>query len=71
MEMLDKAAVSYRVVLTKADKVKQEDLDATAEKVAAIAKKHPAAHPDLLLTSSEKKQGIDELRLAVLEAVQS
>ena len=71
MEMLDKAAVSYRVVLTKADKVKQEELDAMAEQVAAIAKKHPAAHPDLLLTSSEKKQGIDELRLAVLEAVQS
>jgi GTP-binding protein len=71
MEMLDKAAVSYRVVLTKVDKVKQEALDATAEQVAAIAKKHPAAHPDLLLTSSEKKQGIDELRLAVLEAVQS
>ena len=71
MEMLDKAAVSYLVVLTKADKVKQEALDATAEQVAAIAKKHPAAHPDLLLTSSEKKQGIDELRLAVLEAVQS
>ena len=71
MEMLDKAAVSYRVVLTKADKVKQEELDKTAEMVAAIAKKHPAAHPDLLLTSSEKKQGIDELRLAVLEAVQS
>lgn len=71
MEMLDKAAVSYRVVLTKADKVKQEALDITAEQVAAIAKKHPAAHPDLLLTSSEKKQGINELRLAVLEAVQS
>lgn len=71
MEMLDKAAVSYRVVLTKADKVKQEQLDATAEQVTTIAKKHPAAHPDLLLTSSEKKQGINELRLAVLEAVQS
>lgn len=71
MEMLDKAAVSYRIVLTKADKVKQEELDKTAEQVAAIAKKHPAAHPDLILTSSEKKQGIDELRLAVLEAVQS
>ena len=71
MEMLDRAAVSYRVVLTKADKVKQEALDITTEQVAAIAKKHPAAHPDLLLTSSEKKQGIDELRLAVLEAVQS
>ncbi len=70
MEMLDKAAVSYRIVMTKADKVKQEQLDATAEQVAAIAKKHPAAHPELLLTSSEKKQGIDELRRAVLDAVQ-
>ncbi|VWX60869.1 ribosome biogenesis GTP-binding protein YihA/YsxC [Sphingorhabdus sp. 109] len=70
MEMLDKAAVSYRIVLTKADKVKQAQLDATAEQVAAIAKKHPAAHPELLLTSSEKKQGIDELRQAVLDAVQ-
>ncbi|ATW03193.1 ribosome biogenesis GTP-binding protein YihA/YsxC [Sphingorhabdus sp. YGSMI21] len=71
MEMLDKAAVSYRIVMTKVDKVKQEQLDATAQQVADIAKKHPAAHPDLLLTSSEKKQGIDELRLAVLDAVQS
>lgn len=70
MEMLDNAAVSYRIVLTKADKVKQAQLDATAEQVAAIAKKHPAAHPELLLTSSEKKQGIDELRRAVLDAVQ-
>lgn len=71
MAMLDKAAVSYRIVLTKADKVKQAALDATAEKVAEMAKKHPAAHPELILTSSEKKQGIDALRIAVLDAVQS
>ncbi len=70
MAMLDKAAVGYRIVMTKADKIKQHELDAVAEKVAAEAKKHPAAHPDLIITSSEKKLGIDELRMAVLEAVQ-
>ncbi|WP_108811427.1 ribosome biogenesis GTP-binding protein YihA/YsxC [Sphingorhabdus sp. Alg231-15] len=70
LEMLDKAAVSYRIVMTKADKVKTAALEATKAKVMAEAKKHPAAHPDLIVTSSEKKQGIDELRMAVLEAVQ-
>ncbi len=70
LDMLDKAAVSYRIVMTKADKVKTAALEATKAKVMAEAKKHPAAHPDLIVTSSEKKQGIDELRTAVLEAVQ-
>jgi len=70
LAMLDKAAVSYHIVMTKADKVKISELEATKEKVIAAAKKHPAAHPDLIITSSEKKQGIDELRLAVLDAVQ-
>ncbi|WP_109355929.1 ribosome biogenesis GTP-binding protein YihA/YsxC [Sphingorhabdus sp. EL138] len=70
LDMLDKAAVSYRIVMTKADKVKTAALEATKAKVLAEAKKHPAAHPDLIITSSEKKQGIDELRMAVLEAVQ-
>lgn len=70
LTMLDKAAVSYRIVMTKADKVKATELEATKEKVLAEAKKHPAAHPELIVTSSEKKQGIDELRMAVLEAVQ-
>lgn len=70
LEMLDKAAVSYRIVMTKADKVKTAALEETKAKVMAEAKKHPAAHPELIVTSSEKKQGIDELRMAVLEAVQ-
>ena len=70
MEMLDDAAVSYRIVMTKIDKVKSAELEKTKAKVAEMAKKHPAAHPDLILTSSEKKLGIDELRLAVLDAVQ-
>ncbi|GAB5487400.1 MAG: ribosome biogenesis GTP-binding protein YihA/YsxC [Parasphingorhabdus sp.] len=70
MIMLDDAAVSYRIVMTKTDKVKSTELEATQAKVAEMAKKHPAAHPELILTSSEKKHGIDELRMAVLEAVQ-
>lgn len=70
LDMLDKAAVSYRIVMTKADKVKSEALSKMVEQVEAEARKHPAAHPELLVTSSEKKQGIDELRMAVLESVQ-
>lgn len=66
MTMLDEAAVGYRLVLTKADKVKASDLALTREAVAAEARKHPAAFPELLVTSSEKGMGIDELRAAVL-----
>lgn len=69
MEMLDQAAVSYRLVLTKADKVKASELEAVREATAAEARKHPAAHPDIIATSSEKGGGIPELRAAVLEAV--
>lgn len=68
MEMLDKAAVSYRIVLTKADKIKAIDLDKVRGVTAAEARKHPAAHPDIITTSSEKGMGIAELRAAVLEA---
>jgi GTP-binding protein len=69
MEMLDKAAVSYRLVLTKADKIKASDLAAVHETTAAEARKHAAAHPDIIATSSEKGGGIPELRAAVLEAI--
>nr|WP_202386040.1 ribosome biogenesis GTP-binding protein YihA/YsxC [Alteraurantiacibacter aestuarii] len=66
MKMLDEAAVGYRLVLTKADKIKASELEATADKVRAEARKHPAAHPHLHITSSEKGMGIAELRAAVL-----
>ena len=66
MKMLDEAAVTYRVVLTKADKIKASELEATAAKVAAEAKTHVAAYPEVHVTSSEKGMGIDELRAAVL-----
>jgi GTP-binding protein len=68
MEMLDKAAVSYRIVLTKADKIKASDLEKIRIVTATEARKHPAAHPDIITTSSEKGMGIPELRAAVLEA---
>jgi GTP-binding protein len=69
MEMLDKAAVSYRLVLTKADKIKPTELASVAEATAVEARKRPAAHPDILETSSETGLGIPELRAAVMEAI--
>ncbi|WP_070156878.1 ribosome biogenesis GTP-binding protein YihA/YsxC [Sphingobium phenoxybenzoativorans] len=69
MKMLDDAAVSYRIVLTKADKVKASELAAVAERTMQEIRKRPAAHPDLLMTSSEKGMGIPELRAAVIDAL--
>ncbi len=69
MAMLDTAAVSYRLILTKADKVKASALESVTAAVQAEARNHPAAHPDIIATSSEKGQGIAELRAAVMESV--
>lgn len=66
MTMLDEAAVGYRLVLTKADKVKASELEAVAAKTMQQARKHSAAYPELHITSSEKGMGIAELRAAVL-----
>lgn len=71
MEMLDKAAVTYHVVLTKADKIKASELAAVTAETDAEARKHVAAHPKLLVTSSEKDMGIAELRAAILDAIRS
>jgi len=71
MKMLDDAAVSYHLVLTKADKVKPTDLARTIDAIRLEAAKHPAAHPLILPTSSETGDGIAELRTAILEAVLS
>ncbi|MDZ3830586.1 MAG: ribosome biogenesis GTP-binding protein YihA/YsxC [Sphingopyxis sp.] len=71
LKMLDVAAVSYRLVLTKTDKIKASDLVAVQAATEAEARKHPAAHPQIIATSSEKGMGIAELRAAVLEAVES
>ncbi|KPP94357.1 ribosome biogenesis GTP-binding protein YihA/YsxC [Erythrobacter sp. HL-111] len=66
MRMLDEAAVGYRIVLTKADKVKASELERVANKVAEEARRHPAAYPELHLTSAEKGMGIAALRAAVV-----
>ncbi len=68
LKMLDDAAVSYRIVLTKADKIKASELAEVERATAEEARKHPAAHPEILVTSSEKGLGMDRLRAAVLEA---
>lgn len=69
MEMLDAAAVSYRIILTKADKIKASALETVHAQTLAEARKRPAAHPEVIATSSEKGLGLPELRAAVLEAV--
>ena len=67
MRMLDDAAVSYHLVLTKGDKVKPSALGALYEAVMVEAAKHPAAHPSIFTTSCETGSGIAELRTSILE----
>ncbi len=69
MDMLDAAAVSYRIILTKADKIKASALDEVTARTVEAVRKRPAAHPDIIATSSEKGMGIAELRAAVIDAI--
>ncbi len=62
---LDSAAVGYQIVLTKADKLKAADLEAARDAALARLKKNPAAHPRVLVTSSEKGLGLAELRAEI------
>ena len=68
MDMLDTAAISYHLVLTKADKVKPTELAKILAATAVEAAKRPAAHPTVFTTSSETGSGIAELRTAIVEA---
>lgn len=65
MSLLDKSAVPFQVVVTKADKVKGNDLEAALTRTRAALAKHPAAYPELILTSSEKGEGIATLRATI------
>jgi len=67
MDLLDRSAVSFQVVLTKADKPGAAVLARTLEAVKADLGKHPAAYPEIIATSSEKGDGLDLLRAAVAE----
>ena len=69
MEMLDKAAVSYQIVLTKVDKTPSADLDILVENLTADLKKHPAAFPEPLLTSSLKGEGLAPLRAIIADLI--
>jgi GTP-binding protein len=71
MKMLDEAAVGYRLVLTKADKIKANELAAVLAATEAEARKHPAAYPQVHATSAEKGMGIADLRAAVLSDVRN
>lgn len=70
MDLLNKAAVPYRIIMTKADKAKQADLAKTVDAIEKKLKKNPAAYPHPHITSSDAKQGIDELREIILQSVQ-
>src|SRR5205085_197373 len=66
LKTLDKSAVSYQVVLTKADQVKRAELEKHIEETTAALAKHPAAFPDVLVTSSREGSGMPELRTAMV-----
>lgn len=62
MKLLDRAAVTFQCVLTKADKAKLQDREKVLDQTRKALSKHPAAYPELVLTSSEKGDGIGTLR---------
>jgi GTP-binding protein len=69
LETLDKAAVNYQVVLTKADAAKHAELAALVAATKTALAKHPAAHPEVLVTSARSGAGIPELRAAMAQLI--
>lgn len=69
MKQLDSNAVQYQVVLTKSDKIKKTELTDVIEATRAALMKQPAAHPEIIATSSEKGLGLPELRATVLSLI--
>lgn len=65
MKLLDRSAVPFQVVLTKADKIGSKAMDDTVEQVRDALQKHPAAFPEIVLTSSDKGEGIATLRAII------
>ena len=65
MALLDGAAVTFQAVLTKADKPKKAGLERVLEQVRSKLREHPAAFPELIVTSSENKEGLDVLRAVI------
>ena len=69
MQLLSESAVVFQIVLTKMDKLKSGEIDALMDETRAKLKKQPAAHPVILATSSEKGDGIAELRAEIAELI--
>ncbi len=69
LDLLDKAAVSYQIVLTKADKIKPQAAEKLRRQTLEAISKRPAAYPEVLLTSSEKGSGLDGVRAAIVTAI--
>jgi len=65
LSLLDSAAVTFQCVLTKADKIKTHEQEALLQQVRGALSKHPAAYPELILTSSEKGMGVETLRATI------
>ena len=65
MTLLDRSAVAFQVVMTKADKVSQAVQEANIDQVRGALSKHPAAYPEMVVTSSEKGDGIEKLRAII------
>ncbi|MCR5506240.1 MAG: ribosome biogenesis GTP-binding protein YihA/YsxC [bacterium] len=69
MVMLDASAVNYQITLTKLDKVSPSDAQKVKSEIEAIYKNHPAMHPVILSTSSEKAIGLDEIRGEIFDLI--
>ncbi len=69
LKLLDRSAVTFQAVLTKVDKINRDDRAAVIEQVKGALAKHPAAYPEVVVTSSEKGEGVETLRaiIATLE----
>ena len=65
LSLLDSAAVTFQCVLTKADKIKAHEQEALLQQVRGALSKHPAAYPEVILTSSEKGMGVETLRATI------
>jgi GTP-binding protein len=70
LKTLDKSAVSYQLVLTKADQIKPAEREARIAETKAALAKHPAAFPDVLATSSRSGEGMPELRAAIMRLLE-
>jgi GTP-binding protein len=71
MKLLDQAAVVYQVVLTKIDKLKASEVEAVRARTVAEISRHVAAHPVLILTSSEKGLGLADLRCEIVQLAEA